>query len=209
MAERAAREPVEWGVAAQVPARRGDERGSRGRHACCRTARSWPAIDGLGHGGEAARAAARAADGRAREPEPGPRPAGRALPRGPAGNARGGDQPGLRLAPPSSGMTWLGVGNVEGRVLERRPVGDAARRARSRSARRARARAAGGASRRRSTCGRATSSCWPPTGSRPPSRTRSTSPARRRRSASASWPTTGSRRTTPSWWRSATSGARP
>ena len=83
------------------------------------TARWWPAIDGLGHGSEAARAARRP-------------PRSCARPRqeissvwSSAATTRSGAHAGRRSAwrsfPPQSKMTWLGVGNVEGRVLSGDP----------------------------------------------------------------------------------------
>ena len=118
--ERAPRAAGRVGRGHAVPARRGDERRSRGRHASCRRARSWPASTGSGTAARppaplagpprsCARARARTSSGSS------------ALPRRPAGHARGSDQPRLRLARRERGMTWLGVGNVEGRVLSADP----------------------------------------------------------------------------------------
>ena len=134
-------------------------------------------IDGLGHGAEAARAARGPPTSCASSPSADlvllVERCHAAL-RGTRGAA-------ISLAfvsPPTSGMTWLGVGNVEGRVLERRPVGDPARRARSRCARGVPGHELPPVRPATLAIGRATSSCWPPTASSAPSPTRPMSPAR-------------------------------
>jgi negative regulator of sigma-B (phosphoserine phosphatase) len=117
--ERAARAPVEWSVATRC--RRGEA--TSGDLAVVNVLPGGAlvaGIDGLGHGTEAARAASRAAE------------VVRASPsldllllvkrchlalRGTRGAA-------ISLAfisPSEGGMTWLGVGNVEGRVLSSEP----------------------------------------------------------------------------------------
>ena len=132
MASSAAREPVEWAVARRC--RDGEARcGDLAVVAILPEGVLVAGIDGLGHGAEAARAA-RGPPTVVRE-----RPVAdlellveRCHVRS-ARNPRRGDQPGLRLAPPTSGMTWLGVGNVEGRVLGSDPSATGPR-ARSRCA---------------------------------------------------------------------------
>ena len=95
-AERAAREPVEWGIATQVPARRGDERRPRRRQPPAGGgARGGDRRSGARRRGRARRSQRRR--GRAREPEPRSRAARQALPRRPARHPRRGHQPGLRL----------------------------------------------------------------------------------------------------------------
>ena len=157
-------------------------------------------IDGLGHG--ARRRAPRAGRrGRARAP------GSSDLERSSSGVTTPWGRAARRSAwpsspPPTSGMTWLGVGNVEGRVLSGDPSRPAEGLARAR-ARRSGARAAAGERRR----------------SRSPGR-RPRPGHRRHRGAFADAPdisgspqtiserilaVTGSPRTTPSSWRSATS----
>jgi negative regulator of sigma-B (phosphoserine phosphatase) len=117
--ERAAREPVEWGVAARC--RRGEATsGDLAVVTLLPEGALVAGIDGLGHGSEAARAARKAA-AVVRE-----RPTQdlvllvqrcHAALKGTRGAA-------ISLAfvsPSKSGMTWLGVGNVEGRVLSGDP----------------------------------------------------------------------------------------
>lgn len=119
MPERAAREPVEWGVAARC--RRGEATsGDLAVVTLLPEGALVAGIDGLGHGSEAARAARKAA-AVVRE-----RPTQdlvllvqrcHAALKGTRGAA-------ISLAfvsPSKSGMTWLGVGNVEGRVLSGDP----------------------------------------------------------------------------------------
>ena len=115
MRERAAREPVEWSVAKRC--RRGEA--TSGDLAVVNVLPDGAlvaGVDGLGHGAEAARAAGRAGD--VVRASPGPdlvrlmQRCHIAL-RGTRGAA-------ISLAFISAsegGMTWLGVGNVEGRVV--------------------------------------------------------------------------------------------
>jgi phosphoserine phosphatase RsbX len=127
--ERAARYPVEWGVATRC--RRGEA--TSGDLAVVQVMPEGmlvAAIDGLGHGGEAARAA---------------RTAGRVVRDRPSRdlvqlvkrchsalrNTRGAAISLAFLSPAEDTMTWVGVGNVEGRVLsgdpsETRPKGSLA-----------------------------------------------------------------------------------
>jgi phosphoserine phosphatase RsbX len=117
--ERAARAPVEWGMATRC--RPGEA--TSGDLAVVRLLPDGAliaGIDGLGHGGEAARAARRAADvvgastghdlvrlvERCHLALQGTRGAAISL---------------AFVSPRSSGMTWLGIGNVEGRVLSGDP----------------------------------------------------------------------------------------
>ena len=86
MPEPAAREPVEWGIATRC--RRGETTsGDLAVVTLLPEGVLVAGIDGLGHGDEAARAARKAADGPAREAEPRPRAARRALPRRIEGHA--------------------------------------------------------------------------------------------------------------------------
>jgi phosphoserine phosphatase RsbX len=127
--ERASRYPVEWGVATRC--RRGEA--TSGDLAVVQVMPEGmlvAAIDGLGHGGEAARAA---------------RTAGRVVRDRPSRdlvqlvkrchsalrNTRGAAISLAFLSPAEDTMTWVGVGNVEGRVLsgdpsETRPKGSLA-----------------------------------------------------------------------------------
>ena len=115
MAERAGREPVEWGVATRC--RRGEVTSGDLAVVCLLPEGALvAAIDGLGHGREAARAASKAADVVRESPTQdlvllvqrchaalkGTRGAAISL---------------AFVSPSESGMTWLGVGSVEGRVL--------------------------------------------------------------------------------------------
>lgn len=115
MPERAPREPVEWGIATRC--RRGEA--ASGDLAVVRVQPEGAlvaAIDGLGHGSEAARAARRAAEVvRKSQTEDLVLLIQRchAALRGTRGAA-------ISLAfvsPSNGGIAWLGVGNVEGRVL--------------------------------------------------------------------------------------------
>ena len=119
MPERTVREAVEWGVATRC--RPGEATsGDRGVVSLLPEGALVAGIDGLGHGSEAARAASEAADV-VRESRSGDlvrllRRCHAAL-RGTRGAA-------ISLAfvsPSESGLTWLGVGNVEGRVLSGDP----------------------------------------------------------------------------------------
>jgi phosphoserine phosphatase RsbX len=117
--EPGAREPVEWGIA--MKCRRGEATsGDLGVVTFVPEGVLVAGIDGLGHGGEAAHAARRAADVVRESP-------GHDLVRlverchvalqGTRGAAIS-----LAFVPSTSGgMTWLGVGNVEGRVLSGDP----------------------------------------------------------------------------------------
>ena len=177
-------EPVEWGVATRC--RRGEdaERGPRDGEACA-TAHSSRRSTAWATG--------------ARLPAPPGRPAGRArqrggelvllgaLPRG-MSDTRGAAISLAFVSAREGRMSWLGVGNVEGRVLSGDP-----------SARRLKGSLAllNGVPghqlpyMRTATIdlGPATSWSWPRMGLRPDSPTRSTPRGRRRRSATGSWPT--------------------
>ena len=119
MPEQAAREPVEWGVATRC--RRGEATsGDLAVVTLLPEGALVAGIDGLGHGDEAARAARKAAEVVRESPQPDlvllVERCHAAL-RGTRGAA-------ISLAfvsPSESGMTWLGVGNVEGRVLSGDP----------------------------------------------------------------------------------------
>jgi negative regulator of sigma-B (phosphoserine phosphatase) len=120
MREQAAREPIEWGIAMRC--RTGEAmNGDVAVVSLLPDGALVAGIDGLGHGSEAARAARRAAA--VVRWSPGQdlvwlvHRCHRAL-RGTRGAA-------ISLAfvsAPESRMTWLGVGNVEGRVLSGDPV---------------------------------------------------------------------------------------
>ena len=175
-----------------MPARRGDQRRPRRRHASCRRARWWRASTAWG------------TDARRRAPPTRPRRScASARARTSCGsssaatrlawNPRSGDQPGVRL----------GVGEPDdlarrgqrgGTGAERRSRDHAAEGLARARTRRARARAARGPRRDDRRCSPATSCSWPPTASTRASQTRSSCRARARRSASGSWPSTGSRR---------------
>jgi phosphoserine phosphatase RsbX len=117
--ERAAREPVEWGVATRC--RRGEATsGDLAVVTLLPEGALVAGIDGLGHGSEAARAARRAAEVVRASPTQDlvllVQRCHAAL-RGTRGAA-------ISLAfvsPSEGGMTWLGVGSVEGRVLSGDP----------------------------------------------------------------------------------------
>ncbi len=119
MHDRAAREPVEWGVAMRT--RRGEATsGDLGVVTLLREGVLVAGIDGLGHGDEAARAARKAAAVVHESPSQDlallVRRCHDAL-KGTRGAA-------ISLAfvsPSEGGVTWLGVGNVEGRVLSGDP----------------------------------------------------------------------------------------
>jgi negative regulator of sigma-B (phosphoserine phosphatase) len=117
--ERAARQPVEWSVATRC--RRGEATsGDLAVVSLLPQGALVAGIDGLGHGVEAARAARRAADVVSERPSEdlvllvqrchaalqGTRGAAISL---------------AFVSPSSNGMAWLGVGNVEGRVLSADP----------------------------------------------------------------------------------------
>ncbi len=115
MREHGAQAPVEWGIARRC--RRGEATsGDLGIVAVSSAGALVAGIDGLGHGGEAARAARTAAD----------------VIRDGAGHdlvrlierchvalagTRGAAISLAFISAPEGGLTWLGVGNVEGRVL--------------------------------------------------------------------------------------------
>ena len=119
MRERAARDPVEWSVAKRC--RRGEATSGDLAVVAVRPGGALVAgVDGLGHGAEAARAAGRA--GAIVRASPGldlallMKHCHIAL-RGTRGAA-------ISLAfisTSAGGVTWLGVGNVEGRVVSREP----------------------------------------------------------------------------------------
>ncbi len=119
MPERAVRDPIEWGVATRC--RRGEATsGDLAVVALLPEGALVAAIDGVGHGGEAARAA---------------RTAGEVVREGPSQDlvllverchsalrdTRGAAISLAFVSPADSTMTWLGVGNVEGRVLSGDP----------------------------------------------------------------------------------------
>jgi negative regulator of sigma-B (phosphoserine phosphatase) len=117
--DRRARAPIEWGIATRC--RRGQA--TSGDLAVVNLLPDGAlvaAIDGLGHGSEAARAARRAARvvrGRPSQDLVGLVERCHAALRGTRGAA-------ISLAfvsPSKNGMSWLGVGNVEGRVLSGHP----------------------------------------------------------------------------------------
>jgi phosphoserine phosphatase RsbX len=120
VADRTARDAVEWGVAARC--RRGEA--TSGDLAVVRLLPGGAlvaGIDGLGHGAEAARAAHRAGDvvraGLGADLTVLVKRCHTAL-RGTRGAA-------ISLAfvsPAAGGMTWVGVGNVEGRLLSGEPA---------------------------------------------------------------------------------------
>ena len=120
MPERRARDPFEWGLATK--SRRGEPtNGDLGVVILLPEGALVAAIDGLGHGSEAARAAATAGD---------------VINQSPAGDLvslmqrchlalQGSRGAAISLAFVSSSkstITWVGVGNVEGRVLSRDPA---------------------------------------------------------------------------------------
>jgi len=117
--ERAAREPVEWSVATRC--RRGEATsGDLAVVTLLPEGALVAGIDGLGHGSEAARAARKAAEAVRENPTDDlcllVQRCHAAL-RGTRGAA-------ISLAfvsPSKSGMTWVGVGNVEGRMLSGDP----------------------------------------------------------------------------------------
>ncbi len=119
MPERRAREPVEWGIATRCRCGEATS-GDLAVVTLLPDGALVAGIDGLGHGSEAARAARTAAEvvreSATRELVPLVQRCHAAL-RGTRGAA-------ISLAFVSrsqSGMTWLGVGNVEGRVLSGDP----------------------------------------------------------------------------------------
>lgn len=119
MAERAVREPVEWGIARRC--RRGEATsGDLAVVTLLPEGALVAGIDGLGHGSEAARAARTAAQVvRARPSQDLVQLVERchAALRG----TRGAAISLAFLSPSQGGMTWLGVGSVEGRVLSGDP----------------------------------------------------------------------------------------
>ena len=118
-AERAAREPVEWGVATRC--RRGEATsGDLAVVTLLPEGALVAAIDGLGHGGEAARAARRAGEVVRESPS---RDLVLLVERCHAAlqGTRGAAISLAFVSPSESTMTWLGVGNVEGRVLSGDP----------------------------------------------------------------------------------------
>jgi phosphoserine phosphatase RsbX len=117
--ERAAREPVEWGVATRC--RRGEATsGDLAVVTLLPEGALVAAIDGLGHGREAARAARTAAEVVRESPT---QDLVRLVQRCHAAlkGTRGAAISLAFVSPSKSGMTWLGVGNVEGRVLSGDP----------------------------------------------------------------------------------------
>ena len=161
------REPVEWSVATRC--RRGEATsGDLAVVAILPEGALVAAIDGLGHGAEAARAA---------------RKAGEVVRESPSQDlvllaerchsalrdTRGAAISLAFISPVKSTMTWLGVGNVEGRVLSGDPSAEAVEGLPCAWERRSRAPVAQRANRDARPCGPAMFSSWPPTGSRPPS----------------------------------------
>ena len=84
----------------------------------------FAAVDGLGHGDEAALAARAAVDLLRPHAGDGRDLARAALPRGPAGHPRGGHEPGLVRRAGTARFAWLGVGNVEGVLVRADPDAD-------------------------------------------------------------------------------------
>ncbi len=118
--ERTSREPVEWGVATRC--RHGEATSGDLAVVTVRPEGALVAvIDGLGHGSEAARAARRAAEVVRKRPTEDlvllVRRCHRALM-----GTRGAAISLAFVSPSSHGITWLGVGNVEGRVLSGDPL---------------------------------------------------------------------------------------
>jgi hypothetical protein len=119
VAELRVREPVEWSVATRC--RRGeDTSGDLAVVAILPEGALVAAIDGLGHGGEAARAARTAGEVVREKPSQDlvllAERCHRAL-----RDTRGAAISLAFISPVKSTMTWLGVGNVEGRVLSGDP----------------------------------------------------------------------------------------
>ena len=119
MSERAAREPVEWSVANRC--RRGEA--TSGDLAIVNVLPGGAlvaGVDGLGHGAEAARAAGRA--GAIVRASPG-RDLALLMKRCHIAlrGTRGAAVSLAFISTSEGGMTWLGVGNVEGRVVSRAP----------------------------------------------------------------------------------------
>ncbi len=115
MRERTDREPVEWGVASRC--RRGEATsGDRAVVTVLPEGALVAGIDGLGHGAEAARAAVRASEVVRESPT---RDLVRLIQRCHAAldGTRGAAISLAFVSAADSAMTWLGVGNVEGRVL--------------------------------------------------------------------------------------------
>jgi hypothetical protein len=120
VADRRARDPVEWGVAARC--RRGEATSGDLGVVCLLPGGALVAgIDGLGHGAEAARAARRAGD----VVRAGPGADLAVLVKRCHTALRGTRGAAISLAfisPAAGGMTWVGVGNVEGRLLSGEPT---------------------------------------------------------------------------------------
>jgi phosphoserine phosphatase RsbX len=117
--EGAVREPVEWGVAARC--RRGEATsGDLAVVALLPEGALIAAIDGLGHGGEAARAARQAGDVVREQPSQDlVRLAERC--HGALRHTRGAAISLAFVCPSKGKVTWLGVGSVEGRLLSGDP----------------------------------------------------------------------------------------
>jgi negative regulator of sigma-B (phosphoserine phosphatase) len=119
VAERVAREAFEWGIAMRC--RRGEAMsGDVAVVALLPEGALVAGIDGLGHGDEAARAARRAADV-VRESSSQDLVSLVQRCHTALGNTRGAAISLAFVSPANSQMTWLGVGNVEGRVLSGDP----------------------------------------------------------------------------------------
>ena len=203
MPDRAARQPVDWGVSTRC--RRGETlSGDLAIVKLLPDGALVAAVDGLGHGGEAARAA-RTAERVVRE-SPGRDLVSLVERSHKAMSETRGAAISLAFVSASEGrMSWLGVGNVEGRVLSGDPYTRSPKGSLALLQRRSRARAAFHADRHARPARPAMSWSWPRTGSRPASRTRWTSPVRLKRSPTGSWPGTGGPPTTRSSWLCATS----
>jgi phosphoserine phosphatase RsbX len=117
--ERTAREPVEWGIAMRT--RRGEATsGDLAVVTLLAEGVLVAGIDGLGHGDEAARAARRAAEVVRQSPS---QDLARLVQRchDALKGTRGAAISLAFVSPSEGGVTWLGVGNVEGRVLSGDP----------------------------------------------------------------------------------------
>lgn len=119
MPEGAVREPVEWGLATRC--RRGEATsGDLAVVALLPEGALIAAIDGLGHGGEAARAARQAGEVVRKQPS---QDLVRLVERchGALRQTRGAAISLAFVCPSKGTMTWVGIGSVEGRVLSGDP----------------------------------------------------------------------------------------
>jgi negative regulator of sigma-B (phosphoserine phosphatase) len=118
--DRSAREPFEWGLA--MKSRRGEATsGDLGVVILLPEGALVAAIDGLGHGGEAARAAAVAGDVIKQSPTQDLVPLMQRCHLALEGT-RGAAISLAFVSSSNSTVTWIGVGSVEGRVLSRDPA---------------------------------------------------------------------------------------